>query len=483
MQPKNLLIFMSDEHSIKHLGCYGNPIIKTPNMDALAKNGVTFTNAYCASPICVPARASLATGKYLHQIGYWDNADPYEGSVPSWHHRVREQGHQVVSIGKLHFRSTRDDNGFCEEIIPMHVKDEIGDLEGLIRENMPEFRGLRVMSEEAGPGESSYIKYDRDIAARAKKWLEEEAPTHTDKPWVLFVSFLAPHFPLTVPEVYFNYYHNHKNLPTPKLYAPSERIQHPIIKEYETHCNYDKYFTSKDQVRRAIAGYYGLCTFLDDQIGAVMQTLKSSGLDEVTRIMYTSDHGDNLGARGLWGKSTMYQESCAVPLIISGPEIPLGKICHEPVSHIDAYPFILESVGIESDVTEASGYYGVSLRNIAEGERPDRIVLSEYHAWGASTGIFMIRLRNFKYVYYVGSPGQLFDLEKDTEEVHDLADDPKYKNVKEEAKHRLFEMLNPSEVDRRAKKRQGEILEAFGGRAAVFGTDEMAFTPPPKGYQ
>src|SRR6266851_9515066 len=101
MTPRNLLFIMSDEHSRRVLGCYGHPMIKTPNLDRLAARGVRFTDAYCNSSICVPSRASLATGRHVHRIRFWDNAIPYDGSVPSWHHRLRDSGHEVTAIGKL----------------------------------------------------------------------------------------------------------------------------------------------------------------------------------------------------------------------------------------------------------------------------------------------------------------------------------------------------------------------------------------------
>ena len=133
MKPTNLLIIMSDQHNNKMLGCHGHPIVRTPNLDALAARGTDFTDAYTTCPVCVPARAAFAIGKYVHQIGYWDNADAYEGSVLSWHHRLRARGHRVVSIGKLHFRGhTGDDNGFSEEIIPMNILEGKGDLMGLV---------------------------------------------------------------------------------------------------------------------------------------------------------------------------------------------------------------------------------------------------------------------------------------------------------------------------------------------------------------
>ncbi|MGA8402071.1 MAG: sulfatase-like hydrolase/transferase, partial [Stellaceae bacterium] len=138
MTPSNVLFILSDEHSRRVLGCYGHQMIRTPNLDRLAANGIRFTDAYCNSPICVPSRASLATGQYVHDIRFWDNGIPYDGSVPSWHHRLKEAGHECVSIGKLHFRSIDDDNGFTEEVMPLHVVEGIGDPAGWLREPLVE---------------------------------------------------------------------------------------------------------------------------------------------------------------------------------------------------------------------------------------------------------------------------------------------------------------------------------------------------------
>jgi choline-sulfatase len=121
MQPQNLLYIISDQHNRNMLGAYGNKLIQTPNLDALAERGTRFSSAYTNCPICVPARASLATGRYVHEIGYWDNAFPYDGKVPGWGHELKAQGFRVDSIGKLHFRAVEDDNGFTEEIEPLHV--------------------------------------------------------------------------------------------------------------------------------------------------------------------------------------------------------------------------------------------------------------------------------------------------------------------------------------------------------------------------
>lgn len=473
---KNLLVIMSDEHSIKALGCYGSEIVQTPNLDALAARGTRFSSAYCSSPVCIPARASFAVGKYIHQMGYWDNADAYDGAVPSWHHKLRDRGHDVVSIGKLHFRKPDEDHGFSQEIVPMHILEGKGDLMGLVRSELPVRKGAYKMAHYAGPGESTYTFYDREITARAQVWLREAARRESDKPWVLFVSLVAPHFPLTAPpEHYYRYYN--QNLPMPKLYEKSLRPQHPYLVDYRSSFNYDDYF-DRDTVKRAIAGYYGLCSFMDENVGKILRALEDCGLADDTRVVYTSDHGDNLGTRGMWGKSTMFEEAAAVPLIMAGDDIPQGKVVDTPVSHVDMYPFILDATGVTEPALR-EGFPGVSLFDVAQGVVPDRNVLVEYHGMGSATGAFMIRHGRYKYVYYVGYPCQLFDLQADPEETVDLGTNPEYAAVVQECDAQLRKICDPDEADRRAKARQAELLALHGGRDAVVARGDLGFTPVP----
>ena len=479
MQPTNLIVIMSDEHNPKVMGCNGHPLVKTPNIDALAAAGTSFTSAYTTCPVCVPARAAFATGKYVNQIGYWDNADAYEGAIPSWHHHLRDRGHRVVSIGKLHFRGLPgDDHGFSEEIIPMNIIEGKGDLMGLVRTDLPE-RGLAwKIAKLAGPGETSYTFYDREIATKAQIWLREEAPKYRAKPWVLFVSFVCPHFPLVAPAEFYYQYPLDK-MPLPKQYGKDERPQHPYLRDYAESFSYDKFF-DPEKLKKALAAYYGLCSFLDDNIGKVLRTLDATGLAENTRVLYTSDHGDNLGARGLWGKSTMYEEVAGVPLIIKGPDIPRGVKISEPANHVDTYPFILECAGA-STPDAYDGHPGHSLFKLANGSKPDRNVLTEYHGMGSTTGAFMIRHGKFKFVHYVAYAPQLFDLEADPEELRDVAADPAYAKTLEECRARLYKICDPAEVDARAKHRQAELLAENGGREAVIKRGDLGFSPPP-GY-
>ena len=477
LTPKNLLVLMSDEHNPRALGVAGHPLAQTPHLDRLAAQGTRFTSAYTTSPICVPARAGFATGKYPHQIGYWDNADAYDGAVPSWHHLLRARGHRVVSIGKLHFRGLPgDDHGFSEELLAMHVVDGIGDVKGLIRRDIPRRNGYDKLAKLAGPGESPYTRYDRDIAARAQAWLREEAPRHREHPWALFVSFVCPHFPLIAPPEFYARYPLER-IALPKQYLPEERPEHPYLRDYDACVAYDAGFAGDHgKVRRAIAAYLGLVSFMDDNLGKVLRALEETGQAGDTRVVYTSDHGDNVGARGLWGKSTMYEESAGVPLILAGPGIAAGARCATPASHVDLFPFFLESAGVPA---LQDGHLGVSPLALAAGEHADRAVLSEYHAIGSTGGITMLRKGRWKYVHCVRYRPQLFDLQNDPEELSDLAGDPACSTTLAALETELRRFCDPAEVDARAQRRQAALLSRYGGREAALARGDLNYTPAP----
>ena len=476
MRPTNVVVVMSDEHSRRVLGCYGHPMIRTPHLDRLAARGVRFSDAYCNVPICVPSRACFATGRYIHQIRFWDNAIPYDGSVPSWGHRLIANGHRCVSIGKLHYRSTQDDNGFDEEIMPLHVVDGVGDLLGLIRDDLPVRTAALKLAEEAGAGDSSYQRYDDDITAAAQRWLRHEAPKHRDTPWVLFVSLVCPHFPLKSREAFYRLYPEHA-VPWPGLYAQGERPDHPYIAALRKCMVYDEAF-DEAKVRRAIAAYFGMVTFLDDNVGRILSTLTETGLAPDTRVIYTSDHGDNLGTRGLWGKSTMYEEAAGVPLIMAGPDIPPGIVCREPVTLVDCFPTILEAAGVPTH-PEDSDLPGHSLFDLARGVAPARTVLCEYHAAGGATGAFMTRHGPFKFVHYVGMPPMLFDLRRDPQERNDRGMDPGYQGLIRDCLADLRRIVDPEAVDRQARADQEARIKQFGGRQAILARGSFSHSPIP----
>ena len=485
--PRNLLVILSDEHSPKALGCAGHPFVHTPNLDALAARGTRFAAAYTPSPICVPARAALATGRMLHAMGrHYDNADPYDGAIRSWHHALRDAGHEVVSIGKLHFRGLpgdpsrglpSDDHGFSEERLAMHVVDGKGDLLALIRdETAPARKGAAKMAAGAGPGESDYTRYDRDICADAQIWLRNRAKAAPDKPWCLFVSLVTPHFPLTAPPEHF-YRYPPELVGMPKLYAPEERPHHPFLADYAATIPYDRHVPDTATVQRMMAGYYGLVSFMDEQVGKILACLEACGLGAETRVLYASDHGDNVGARGLWGKSNMYEESAGVPVLLAGEGVPRGATCATPVSLTDVFATVLDAVGCAEKPPVGSE----SLFGLARGASAGRRVVSEYHASGSREAAFMLREGRWKYLRYVTYPTQLFDLEADPEELRDLAGDPAYAATltRLEAALRAELGADPAALDAAVKARQAAILAENGGREAVLARGDLPYSPPP----
>ena len=474
--PANLLFIMSDEHQSGAMGCAGHPIARTPHLDRLASEGTRFAAAYTASPICVPARAAFATGRPVHETGYWCNAHPYDGRVKGWGHRLQETGHTVLSIGKLHYRDEADPTGFDTQVNPMHVVDGVGDVMGAVRDQLPVRHRTKALSEKIGPGDSPYIQYDRQITAETQRWLAGEAP-NLDRPWVLFVSLVCPHFPLIAPPEFYEMYAP-ETMPSPRDRPDDGVPRHPWIEALAGCQIYDRFFTEETR-RIAIASYYGLCSFLDDNVGKVLAALDGAGLSGSTRVIYTSDHGDNLGARGLWGKSNMYQESAGIPMIARGPGVPVGKTVATPVSLLDGYPTILEGVGVDLNDDEKA-LPGASLWDIANAkDDAERAVFCEYHAVAATSGAFMIRKGRFKYVHYVGFPAQLFDLDADPLERVDLAADPSHSAVLADLSAALHRVCDPAEVDRRAKADQAALVERHGGRDAVLAKGSFSGTPAP----
>lgn len=473
-KPINQLVLMADEHSKKILGCYGNRLVQTPNLDRLAARGTRFTAAYTPSPICVPARASFATGKYCHTTHHWDNSTPYFGEPSSWGHALQRKNRRVGSIGKLHYRSAKDDTGFDFQKNPMHVVKGIGDLLGAVRDQIPLPTRVknRSMAEKIGPGETGYINYDRDIASRAAKWLQERGREGEEaQPWTLFVSMVTPHFPLIAPPEFYEIYAESGIMPKKGV----DQDEHEWLRLFRECACYDNFDTEKTRI--ALASYYALTSFVDAEMGKVLDALDEAGLTGSTRVIYTSDHGDNCGERGLWGKSVMFEESVGVPFLMAGPDVPAGHVCNTPINLIDVYPTLLKGAGLEDIPADRPGASLVDIANAPDDA--GRVAFSEYHAAAAPTGAFMLRKGRWKLIYYAGYRPALYNLEADPEELKDLGTDPAHAAICAELETELRKICDPDAVDRTAKADQAALIERHGGRAAVVAQGGFGATPPP----
>ncbi len=470
MKQKNFLILCSDEHAPSALGCYGHPIVKTPVLDRLAARGTRFTSAYSPSPICVPARACLATGTHVHENRCWSSAEPYHGQMRSWAHDLRDQGHKVVSIGKLHYRSGEDDHGFNEEILPMYLaNDGKGWPQALIRDPLPGFPEAQEMSKGVGPGETTYTNYDKEIAKLSSDWIGENAG---DDPWTLFVSFVSPHYPLTAPEEFFDLY---RDVDIPSPIENPEIQNHPVLSEIRKFWDYDDYFDAKTR-DIAVRSYFGLCSFLDHNIDQVLKALKQSGQLEDTVIVYISDHGEMLGDHGLWAKSVMYEQSVGIPMILAGPGIPTGDN-PTPVSLTDIAATARNIAGIAGP-ENTKQWQSINLMEIAANPDASRFVISEYHDGGCPTGMFMVRKGMWKYVYYAGDyPSQLFNLERDPDELADLAESDAHAITLKQMHEHLLEVIDPDEVNSAAFADQARLTETYGGREEILAMPSFNHTP------
>lgn len=455
------------------MGCVGHTVVKTPNLDKLADFGTVFENAYTPSPMCVPTRASVACGDHVHKIRHWDSATPYDGVIESWMHKARGNGVPVTSLGKLHFRSAEDDNGFSEEILPMHVVGGVGWAIGLLRNNPPPYDAAAELAHDVGSGPSSYTNYDLEITAATEKWLTD--PQRLEQPWVGFVSLVSPHYPLKAPEEFYN------------LYDPAEidlpiglgrNQNHPELERVKRFFKYDQYF---DEVKRreARCAYYGLVSFMDNCIGRVLSALEESGQSENTNILYVSDHGDMLGDQGMWTKQVMYEASCGVPMIGCGPDFPTGRRVKTCTSLLDLAPTVLDVAGLEPHP-----YPGSSLIELAHsGDDMGRTVFSEYHDGGSTTGTFMVRWDHWKFVYYVGQRPQLFNLENDPNELSDLVpgseEDPFITQMIKDGEIKLREICDPEAVNRQCFEDQRRRIDELGGEDACTNAYVFNHTPTP----
>jgi len=480
-QASNLLVLMSDQHNRLVMGCAGHPDVKTPNLDALAARGTRFANAYTNSPICVPSRAAMATGRYPHQLEVWDNAAPYAGRPPSWGHRLIAAGRHVTTIGKLHFRGDQDDTGFPDQRIALHCHEGLGDYQGLLRQDMPPRFQHRKYLLEAGPGDSEYVRYDRAIGTEAVRWLREEAASHAE-PWALFASFVCPHPPFIAPPEFMALY-DPNQISLPVGWRPEEWVHHPAL-DLRRRIMFHEEPLDERTFRQAICAYYALVSFMDDQIGQVLRALDEAGLTDSTRILYTNDHGDMVGKHGLWYKSVMYEDSAGVSMIVAGPDVPAGKVSETNVTLVDVFPTALQATGVDP-VPEDADLPGLSLLELAnEDRRRSRLAFSEYHASMSASASFMVRDNRYKLIYYVGMPRQVFDLEVDPDERHNLADDPARAETVRRLEAALRTICDPEEIDRLAKADQRRRIEAVGGaEAIVAGGVKFTHSPPNRQFQ
>lgn len=346
--------------------------------------------------------------------------------------------------------------------------------QSLIRDPLPEYPATCELAQQLGPGESDYTEYDRNITNATCDWLRQHASKANANPWVLFVSFVSPHYPLIAPEAFYRLYRNadFDDCTAPQPYP--KPIEHPVLREIRHFYNYDDYFTDESR-SEARKNYFGLISFLDHNIGQVLQTLDDCGSTSDTLILYLSDHGEMLGHLGFWTKSVMYEDSAGIPMLAAGGGFKAGR-CRAPVSLTNIHNTVLEAIGVGHAAPKFC--LEESLQSIVATPDVPRFTFSEYHDGGTPQGFFMLRENNWKLVHYMGGfRPQLFDLENDPWEINDLADHKEHLRRQQSLQDRLFEVLDPDQVMECYTCDQIQRIAELGGRERILALNEFGHTP------
>jgi choline-sulfatase len=385
----NILVVLADQLSASALPAYGNRVVRAPNLAWLGEEGRVYERALCASPLCVPSRASLMTGLLPSRTGAVDNAGELPAGIPTFAHRLRALGYRTVLAGKMHFIGPDQLHGFEErpmtDVYPAGF-DWIPDWELADDERLPWYHDLSSVV-RAGPVSSTLqLEYDAEVVERALQALADPDP----RPLLLVVSFTHPHDPYEVPREHWERYG--------VVDAPArpEPVDDPITRRLRAMVGDTP--ISAEQVLAARRGYYGAVSLVDDHLGAILGALRGE-----TIVVVTSDHGDMLGERGLWYKMAPFEPSVRVPLIVHG--LGAGRVT-EPVSLLDLTPTLVELAGGSSD----DGLDGIGL---AGGEPPRRDLPVEYLAEGVRAPQVTLVRGPLKLIRSLGEPDLVYDVEAD----------------------------------------------------------------------
>lgn len=465
----NILVIMSDEHGGMFSSVDGHPFIETPSMERLAAQGVTFDNAYCNAPLCVPSRISFMTGKFVSKARGWDNATPLGCDAMTWPYLLRSRGYSASLDGKMHLIGPAPLHGFSGQLTrEPHEKDKHFVHRWRI-DGIPEATERWPEVPAAGPGTSWLIEFDDEVEAAALAYLKDRA--RAEQPFALCVGFLAPHFPLIVPEPYFSmYYPERTDLPD----LPPGHLENlpPAARRLRRMFGLGGPYTD-DELMRARAAYYGMVTYLDAKIGRILDALEEHNLAGNTLVIHTSDHGEMLGEHGLWRKMNFYEQAARVPLQMRWPGVfPKGTRIPEVVSLVDVVATMLEASGVPTDRWHLDGDSLLPLIRGDEASWKDE-AFAEHLAHGTDRARAMIRSGNWKLCYGHGDPPELelYDLQADPGEFNNLADRAEVMEVQE----RLLVRIRLEWPDPDALTREIHISQEERWEIRERTTDEMVF--------
>ena len=423
----NILIIMMDQLNGTLFPDGPADWLHAPNIKALAARSTRFKNAYTASPLCAPGRASFMSGQLPSRTQVYDNAAEFASSIPTYAHHLRRAGYQTCLSGKMHFVGPDQLHGFEERLTTDIYPPDFG--------WTPDYRkpGERIdwwyhnMGSVTGAGVAeitNQMEYDDEVAYNATRKLYDLSRGHDARPWCLTVSFTHPHDPYVARKKYWDLYKDCEHLMPdvgPIPYAEQDAHSQRIL-DANDHENFD---ITEDQVRRARRAYFANISYLDDKVGEVLQTLRDTRQDAT--ILFVADHGDMLGDRGLWFKMSFCEGSARVPLMIASPDMTPGLV-ETPVSNIDVTPTLCDLAGASMDEV-MPWTEGMSLKPLGNGEERSEPVVMEYAAEGSYSPLVCLRYGKWKYTRCLLDPDQLFDMESDPNELTNLANVAKHQGT------------------------------------------------------
>ncbi len=419
----NLLFIMADQMAAPVLSIYGGKVAKTPHLESLAQQGVVFDSAYCNSPLCAPSRFVLMTGRLPSKIGAFDNAAELRADAPTFAHYLRRLGYRTALSGKMHFCGPDQLHGFETRLTSDIYPADFGwAVNWDDPANRPTWYHDMSSVTQAGPCvRTNQLDYDDEVVFHAQRYLYDQARKASDEPFCLTVSMTHPHDPYAIPKEYWDRYEQ-DDIDLPDLNW-DDVDQDPHSARLREVYQADITEITEEQICNARRAYYGAISYVDDQIGRLLRTLKDTGLDENTIIVFSGDHGDMLGERGLWYKMSWFEHSARVPLIVHAPDRFQPRRVAESVSTMDLLPTFLDMVDGYNPDRYATPLEGRSLVPHLHGDTGHDEVIGEYMGEGTSSPLIMIRRGDYKFVHCPDDPDQLFNLAEDKREERNLAQD------------------------------------------------------------
>ena len=460
----NIVILMADQLGASALGAYGHKLVKTPNIDTLVQRGAVFDNFYSSFPLCAPARLALMTGRLCSNIQAWDNAAQIPSDIPTFAHYLRVLGYRTCLSGKMHFIGPDQLHGFEERVTTDICPSDFNwtaDWDDPWR-TMDWFHDMKNVS-NAGIAERALQQdYDEDVAHNARRWIFDWARDPHPRPFMLVASFTHPHDPYVTPKKFWDMYrHEDIDMPRVPFIPPDKRDPHSrrLWEQYDR----GEFGVGDDHVRNARHAYYGSVSYLDERVGEVLEALTRAKLMEDTIVLFLADHGDMLGERGLWYKMSLYDWSARVPLIMAGPGVPKTRI-KSNAGLVDILPTLVDLANDGSFEGYPDAPDGQSLVPLFRDDAGDRIAVSELMSEGVAAPYVLLRKGRYKLTYVDHDPPQLFDMEADRDELHDLADDPAHAEVLEDMLaevHRRWDMPRLTKEIMSSQRRRRLVYKAL----------------------